>query len=237
MGDTRFMGVMARRTFEAVSYSEILRLSTLRKKAVQAGLWPQAPEAARLRVAVIGGCTLFPFHEILEHHLEASGVRCRLWVGSYDNYAAEILGANAGLRDFQPEVTVFLPASRRCVSAGRLTDPIEIHRASAQSHVKELLGLCQALNEATGSEVVLANYLLPGRMDPGPFRTRSLGSPWAFRKWVNLEFGLGAPAFLHICDWEFLGYRLGGLAARDERSWFESKQPCSPALLVALLFA
>jgi FkbH-like protein len=76
--------------------------------------------------------------------------------------------------------------------------------------------------------------MLPARHDLGAFRARTLGSDWSFRKWVNLELGLAAPPYLHICDWEFLAHRLGGLAAYDERSWFESKQPGSPALLVAL---
>jgi len=222
------MGEMGQRTLAATSCAELLRLSMLRKKAVKAGLWPHAPETARLRVAVIGGCTLFPFSDILEHHLEAFGMACQLWVGSYDNYAAEILGESTGLRDFKPEVTVFLPASRRCVSTGSLADPVEIHRSSAETHVKELLGLCRALNEATGSEVVLTNYLLPGRMDPGPFRARSLGSPWAFRKWVNLELGLRAPAYVQICDVEHLGCRVGNLNAFDDRAWFETKQPFAP---------
>jgi len=76
--------------------------------------------------------------------------------------------------------------------------------------------------------------MLPARHDLGAFRSRTLGSDWNFRSWVNLELGLAAPAFLHICDWAFLASRIGGLTARDERAWFESKQPCSPALMVEL---
>jgi FkbH-like protein len=59
-----------------------------------------------------------------------------------------------------------------------------------------------------------------------------MGSDWTFRKWVNLELGLKAPPYLHLCDMEFLAHRHGGLRSRDERAWFESKQPCSSALLV-----
>jgi len=49
---------------------------------------------------------------------------------------------------------------------------------------------------------------------------------------VNLELGLNAPPYLHICDLEFLANRIGGIQSRDDRAWFESKQPCSSALLV-----
>ncbi len=100
--------------------------------------------------------------------------------------------------------------------------------------VNSLLELTRKVNGKTRAEVIITNFMLPARHDLGGFRSRTLGSDWSFRKWVNLELGLNAPPFLHLCDWEFLANRLGGLAARDERSWFESKQPCSPALLVEL---
>jgi FkbH-like protein len=42
---------------------------------------------------------------------------------------------------------------------------------------------------------------------------------------VNLELGLRAPSYVHICDVEFLGCRRGLLASRDDRAWFERRQP------------
>jgi FkbH-like protein len=77
----------------------------------------------------------------------------------------------------------------------------------------------------------MTNFMLPARHDLGPYRARTLGADWTFRKWVNLELGLGAPPYLHICDLEFMAHRHGGLRARDERAWFETKQPCAPTLL------
>ena len=47
----------------------------------------------------------------------------------------------------------------------------------------------------------------------GEFRSRTLTSDWSFRKWVNLELGLSAPPYVHICDLEFLANRKGALAA------------------------
>jgi FkbH-like protein len=98
--------------------------------------------------------------------------------------------------------------------------------------VNDLIELTRKVNNKTGAEVILANFMPPARHDPGEYRARTLGSDWNFRKWVNLELGLNAPSFLRICDLEYLSHRVGGLASRDERSWFESKQPCSPALMV-----
>jgi len=183
---------------------------------------------------MVGGYSLYPLHELIEHLCAVENLPVELWQGAYDNYVAEITDPGSELYAFAPQVVVVLPAERRCVYTGRLTDAREAQQAEARQTVESLWELACAIHERAGAEVIMTNFLLPGRHDLGAFRSRTLGSDWSFRKWVNLEFGLGAPAFLHICDWEFLGYRLGGLAARDERSWFESKQPCSPALLVAL---
>jgi len=222
--DPRFINDMAIHTKEAQSFTEVIRLSTLRRRAMRAGLWPKPEEGEDLRVAG----TLYPFTELLEHHLEASGTRCRLFVGDYDNYTAEILEESSPLRAFRPEVTILIPSARRCVSSGLLADPPQVHRACAQAQVENLLGLCGVLHAVTGSEVILANFLLPSRMDPGSYRTRTLGSPWSFRKQVNLELGLQAPAFVQICDVEQMGCRFGNLNAADDRTWFESKQAFTP---------
>jgi FkbH-like protein len=135
---------------------------------------------------------------------------------------------------FAPQVVFLLPAERRCVYTGQLTDPREMPQAEAQRVVDSLLEFARKLNEKTRAEVIATNFMLPARHDLGAFRSRTLGSDWSFRKWVNLELGLASPPYLHICDWEFLASRHGGLAARDERGWYESKQPCSSALLVEL---
>ena len=88
----------------------------------------------------------------------------------------------------------------------------------------EVLELCRTLNARSGAEVILTNYLLPASFDPGPLRTRSLASEWGFRKYVNLQLGLQAPPFVHVCDVEFLGARRGTGDSFDPRAWFETKQ-------------
>jgi FkbH-like protein len=90
------------------------------------------------------------------------------------------------------------------------------------------------LNSRSKSEIVLTNFSLPSRCDLGPFRTRTLGSEWSFKKLVNLELGLAAPAFVHLHDLEYLGNRLGALCFDNPQGYFESKQPGSPIFLVRL---
>jgi FkbH-like protein len=115
-----------------------------------------------------------------------------------------------------------------------LTDARAAQQAEAAQTAQAVLDLARKVNAQTGAEVMLTNFMLPSRHDLGAYRSRTLGSDWTFRKWVNLELGLNAPACVRICDLEFLAARIGGVQAADPRGWFETKQPGSPALLVEL---
>ena len=232
--DPEFWTQLKSFTPDARDFEEIFLLSSLRKKAHARKLSPPKPSKEKLRLAVLGGYSLYPLHELIEHLCEVENFPLELWLGDYDNYISEIMDGGSELYSFAPQVIFLLPAERRCAYTGKLTDARELQRAEAQLVVDSLLELTRKANEKTRAEVITTNFLLPARHDLGAYRSRTLGSDWNFRKCVNLELGLAAPAYLHICDWEFLASRLGGLAACDERSWFESKQPCSPTLMVEL---
>jgi len=233
-GDPEFWAQLKALTKSARDFEELFLLSSLRKKAHARKLAPLKTAPEKLRLAILGGYSLYPLHELIEHLCELAGLPVELWQGDYDNYNSEIMDDDSELYAFAPHVVFMLPAERRCTYTGHLTDARERQQAEAQRVVDGVLELARKVNEKTRAEIITTNFMLPARHDLGAFRSRTLGSDWSFRKWVNLELGLNAPSFLHICDWEFLANRLGGLAARDERAWFESKQPCSSALLVEL---
>jgi len=233
-GDPEFWAQLKSLTKAARDFEELFLLSSLRKKAHARKLAKPDASAKKLRLAIVGGYSLYPLHELIEHLCEVENFPVELWQGDYDNYLSEIMDDDSELYAFAPQVVFMLPAERRCLYTGKLTDPRTLVQAEAQRAVDSLLELARKVNEKTGAEVITTNFMLPARHDLGAFRSRTLASDWSFRQWVNLELGLNAPSFLHICDWEFLANRLGGLAARDERGWFESKQPCSSVLLVEL---
>jgi len=229
-----FWRALATATRAANEFDELLLLSALRKKAHARQLPPLVPSPQKIRLAIVGGYSLYPLHELLEHCCEMQGVPVELWLGDYDNYISEIMDEGSGLYAFVPQVVFLLPAERRCNYTGGLTDARELQEAEAQRLVDSLLALARQAHEKTHAEVITTNFLLPTHHDLGAFRSRTLGSDWTFRKWVNLELGLSAPSYLHVCDLEFLAHRLGGLAAGDARGWFETKQLGSPALLAAM---
>ena len=236
--DPRFWVVLGERTARAISFDEILPLSTMRRRALKRGVpHPEGVTPAALRLAIVGGCSLFPLHDLLEHFMTAThsgAFQAKLFLGDYDNYTPEVLEEDSPLYAFAPEVVLLIPSFQRCRYQGRLSDPVDAQREQTNQHAAQLLDLCRVLHERSRAEVLLVNYPLPAYFDPGPHRGRTLGSDWTFRKQVNLELGLRAPSYVHICDLEFLSARRGTLASTDERGWFESKQPCSPDLLMDL---
>ncbi len=232
--DGAFWDQLAARSLEEIEFDELFALSSLRKKAMAKGFPRPGPKQPPLRLALAGGCSLFPLHDLVEHLLDARGIPCQIFCGDFDNYVAEITDGGSGLYEFKPDMVVLLPSAQRCKYQGRLFDPVEQQRAAATDSARGLLQLSQTIHERAKAEVILVNLALPAGHDPGPFRSRTLGSDWNFRKWVNLELGLNSPPYVHVCDLEFLAYRRGGLAVEDDRGWFESKQPGSPALLVDL---
>jgi FkbH-like protein len=231
-GNPEFWNKLAVHSREALEFDELFMLSALRKRAQARQLSRPRAVPEKIRLALLGGYSLYPFHELLEHLCEMEGFPCELWLGDFDNYTSEIMDAAGRLYAFGPQVVLLMPSGQRCQYPGKLSDPRERQQAEAKAVVDSLLELVKKVHEKSRAEIITTNFMLPARHDLGAFRSRTLGSDWTFRKWVNLELGLNAPPFLHVCDLEFLANRLGGGAARDERSWFESKQPCSPALMV-----
>ncbi|PWU18515.1 MAG: hypothetical protein C5B50_08905 [Verrucomicrobia bacterium] len=229
--DPGFWALLKSLTDKSTQFEELFLLSALRKKARHYKV-EQPENRHRTRVAIVGGCNLYPLHELLEHFCEMESQSCEIWLGAYDNYASEIMEEESELYKFRPELLIVLPNLKRCVYTGALTDSTDAQRMEAARLVNSLLVLARKAHDKTQAEIILTNFLLPGAHDLGAFRTRTLGADWTFRKLVNLELGLSAPSYVHICDIEFLGYRLGGPQAQDERAWYESKQPCSADLLV-----
>jgi FkbH-like protein len=231
-GKPEFWELLKALTSAARDFDELFVLSSLRKKAHTRQLPLPAGAPEKIRLAILGGYSLYPFHELLELFCETAGVPCEVWLGDFDNYISEIMDDTSGLYEFAPQIALLIPSEQRCRYPGNLTDSREAQQAEAAKVVDSLLENARKIHEQSRAEVIIANFILPARHDLGAFRSRSLGADWTFRKFVNLELGLNAPPYLHICDLEFLANRHGGIESRDDRAWFESKQPCSSSLLV-----
>ena len=233
-GRPEFWPQLTALTGQARDFEELFLLSSWRKKAEARKLSPPVPPGPPLKLAILGGYSLYPLHELVEHLCAMQGTPVEVWLGDYDNYVAEIMDEGGGLYAFGPQVVLLLPAESRCKYSGRLADPRAAQQAEAAQTAAAVQELARTVNARTGAEILLTNFRLPARHDLGAYRARTLGADGTFRQWVNLEMGLNAPACVRICDVAFLAGRIGGLHAADPRGWFETKQPGSPALLFEL---
>src|SRR5690349_23555328 len=68
--DPEFLGLLREQTIATASCEDMLLLSALRKRAAQKGLLPEPQKD--VRVAVLGGYTPFPLHELIGHFLAAA---------------------------------------------------------------------------------------------------------------------------------------------------------------------
>lgn len=230
--DSQFWDLLRSLSATGQDFDELFLLASLAKKAKARQVPRQGIAHEKTRLALMGGYSLYPFHELLEFFCDVSGFPCEVWLGDYDNYVSEIFDDDSGLYAFGPQVALLIPSELRCRYSGNLTDSRQAQQAEAEKALESLLEMAKRVHDKTKAEVILANFILPARHDLGTFRTRTLASDWTFRKWINLNLGLKAPLYFHICDLEFLAHRHGGMQARDDRAWFESKQPCSSSLLV-----
>jgi FkbH-like protein len=232
--DTVFWSSLRGLTRATTEFSQTISLATMRKKALRAGIAGGAQQT--IKVAMLGGCSLYPLQELVQQFAGAAAPsgwwNVELWVGDYDNYISEILDAESELYTFKPDVIFLIPSNQRCKYQGALTDTRQQQQDQAATTADDLLGLCRTAHERSGAEVVVSNFLPVSDFDPGPYRVRTLGSDWNFRKAVNLELGLNAPSYVHVCDVEFLASRRGTVGCYDARAWFETKQLYSSSFSV-----
>lgn len=233
--DGKFWSEMVNQSVTATTFNQVVALSTIRKKAKKTGLnGASGKKTDSLKIGIVGGSTLFPLSDLIEHFMTVFFGDVQIFAGDYNNYRSEILDSSSALYEFNPDFVILLPDEQSCKHPGTLSDPKEMVEAEARRVSSELLHLCSVIRERAAAEILLCNFIPPAANDLGPVQAKSPASDWNFRKAVNSKLGTEAPNYVHICDLEFLAYRLGGTNAKDSRSWFESKQLCSPSLQVAL---
>lgn len=232
--DEAFWPELKQRTEKAKTLSELMALSSFRKRADK--VMPQGTDQSSeaLKVALVGGSTLYPLSDLIEHTVSTASGAVRVSSGEFNNFRSELLESSPEIDEFGPTIFIVVPDEKSCCYSGGLTDPKLDIEHEAGKIAADLLQLCETAHARHRAEIILCNYLPSPFHDLGECGSKSPASDWNFKRLVNLSLAARAPNYVHICDLEFLAYRLGALAALDERSWFESKQAFSPAMLVSI---
>jgi hypothetical protein len=72
-----FWGKLADFSREAFHFEDLIQLSSLRRKALAKNLQNPIAANTRLRLAMVGGCCLYPLHELIEHLCAMEGKSLR----------------------------------------------------------------------------------------------------------------------------------------------------------------
>lgn len=201
--------------------SDLLTLLTLRKKAVAAGI--PRPSAESVRVAVLGGVTLYPLVDWTLLQLDGHNIAATSHTGAFDDYRASSLSDDPALLALRPDVIALLPSPQEALSQLAVGEAPARYREAAEKAARSILDTCDRLHSRYGSQILLSNFPLPVEKDWGAFRAKHLGSDWSYRKLLNLSLGELAPSFVHLCDTEYLAYRRG-FSSASPKDWFEAKQ-------------
>ena len=89
-------------TRKAQDFEELFLLSSWRKKALARQLAPPTPPKPSIRLAILGGCSLYPLHDLLEQICAMQDTPVEVWLGDYDNYVSEIMDDSSELYGFSP---------------------------------------------------------------------------------------------------------------------------------------
>lgn len=233
--DPAFWSVLANSSLSTGIFNEMITLSRLRQRAHARGMTlARDKNRESLRVALVGGSTLYPLSELVEHLISVQVGPVEVVSGEFNNFRSEMLGGSPEIDEFKPDVLVVIPDDKTCRYIGSLSDANADVDEEIGRFAEDLLELCNAVHRRHGTEIVLCNFVPPAYFDVGEIGARQRASEWNFKRCVNLALAERAPNYVHICDLEFLAYRLGGLNAKDDRSWFESKQVFSPTMQVTV---
>ena len=101
-GNSEFWSHLAIASSKAGDFGDLFLLSSFRKKAHARGLARPDAGSARFRLAIVGGYSLYPLHELIEHLLEVKGIPCDLHaLGGQYGCRRSAIGETASQRAFR----------------------------------------------------------------------------------------------------------------------------------------
>ena len=193
-------------------------------KKLKASGWAQ-PDAAPVKLSLLGGATTDMLIAPLRLALTAAGIEPELHVAGYNQLVPEMMDPASATAQFAPAIAIVLVTPFHIQHWPSPDASVSEAASAANAAVEALLGPCRMLHENTGCEIILNNFHpLPSRQ-LGNLEGRVPGGQANFLRRVNLALSDSAPAFVHIHDVCALAERTGTARWFDVRDWHESKQP------------
>lgn len=178
-----------------------------------------------LRLAFAGTVTADFLFPAVRPHLFADGLLPEIWNAPFGQYQQVVLGDDAGLRAFHPDLVIFATDWRSAA-----------HAKSPTEHVRELASLWSLCRDRYGAAVIQWNYELPvldpmgrlGKLQPGA-RSHILHAI-NDELWEAERSGRGA----FILDIDGIASEFGKAQWEDAVAWEISRQYPSAAAIPLL---
>jgi FkbH-like protein len=180
-----------------------------------------------LRVALLSGATTDLIEEPLQLAIESVGLGCEILASGFNTLAQEMLDPESETVRFAPDVAVLVTTPHNIPAWPAPGDDDERVREIVDEVVSYWLGLCTALHDAAGCDIVMSNFhLLPTR-PVGNLGSRVAWAPNRFLQAVNARLASRLPSYVHVNDVSELAAMHGVLNWFDARFWYHAKQPVS----------
>lgn len=192
------------------------------------------PSGKEIKVAIIGGVTLYPLYDLLQFYFNLSGKNYKLFIGEYKNYYEEILNPESELYQFAPSVVLFIPENPTEKVSNQGLQTWQDFDQRIKHHVDGIVKLCDTLSTTQACDIIVCNSVSSAHPGFGHIRGRMPGTEWTIVREYNSQLARTLKSEYFLCDLDFLASRSGLKSTFDERFWLDSKNIFSPDFIVEI---
>ncbi|MEO5374082.1 MAG: HAD-IIIC family phosphatase [Alphaproteobacteria bacterium] len=178
-----------------------------------------------LRVALLAGCTLDHFAEVLVLWAAQKGLDAAVWLAPYGTIEQTILDGNSGLYAFAPDVVWIFTTHRDVtldVAPGAASDVVS---AAIASEIERVADLWRVLQETHSCQILHNTPDIPA-IDV--FGNYEANVPWSRRSLLRaftLALAAARPPGVLLFDLDHIAACHGKRRWVDARFWYHSKHP------------
>ncbi len=180
-------------TGRATEFDVLISLCALRRKAASRGLPRPGTSAVSVRLAILGGYSLYPLHELLVHLLDAEGFTSICFWATTTISFWKSWSRRARCTCIGPTWSCCC-RGQRSKYPGELTDPRDAVEAAAGAVGAPAGTLPNRASAHRGRKSCWAISCCRRGMIQASFARGRSHRIWNFLKWTNLRLGLDAPS-------------------------------------------
>lgn len=177
----------------------------------------------KIKIAVIGTCSLQYFVMVLRVFLYKYDICADIWEGDYDGIHMAVFDHQSELYKFQPEIVIVLSDHRDI----RNMPPMLASTAQVDSFVQEIIGYYKSLwdkiSEIRGCHIFQSNIVIPLEREIGNLETNVYYARRNVFQLINMEMLKAKRDNVTLMDMEYVASMIGKEKWFDHTLYFTSK--------------